>query len=322
MEKYWIVALGETYHIATSEGFLWSPKLTKAGRRNVGYENMNVAQVGDIVFTCVDQHIKDIGIVIQSSYSRVAPEYSTFNNWANMDGHALRIDWFHPKQDIFLKNYIDLINKINSSPSPFVKQKNKSELSTIGLKQQYLIEISKEYANFFFEKLSIENKVNDIKLELDKLLVQEIVEKDTSAIPVNTTKKALVDIRTAQLKFTENLLKIEKVCRVTNTLYDFDKIKDRYLIASHIKRWVDCTREERVDGNNGLLLAPHIDYLFDRYLISFQKDGTMLISEIVKKDAIFEKWNIIEKNVGCFSDKQDFYLKDHRDKFFKKQKES
>lgn len=315
MEKYWIVGLGNTYKIATSESFLWAPNFTKAGKKNAGYENMEVAQIGDLVFSCVDQHIKDIGIVVQKSYPMQTPSYHAFDKWADMNGRAIKVDWYTPKKGIFLKDYISSIKKISSYPSPFAE----SALDTLRLKQQYLIEISNEYANFLFNKLSVENGINDIKLELNKLLLNKVAQEDTRQIPEHTSKNALVKVRTAQLLFSKNLSKIEKGCRVTNTLYDFSKVRDRYLISSHIKPWSECTKEQRVDGNNGLFLAPHIDYLFDRYLISFKKDGTMLISEIIKNDAIFEKWNIIEKNVGNFSNEQDYYLEYHRQQFFKKQ---
>ncbi|MGM5000125.1 HNH endonuclease [Tardiphaga sp. 538_B7_N1_4] len=38
------------------------------------------------------------------------------------------------------------------------------------------------------------------------------------------------------------------------------------------------TATERLDGANGLLLAPHVDRLFDRGLISFQASGEVLVS--------------------------------------------
>ncbi|MFQ5564221.1 MAG: hypothetical protein ACE5FO_11705, partial [Parvularculaceae bacterium] len=36
--------------------------------------------------------------------------------------------------------------------------------------------------------------------------------------------------------------------------------------------------EERLDGNNRLLLVPHVDKLFDIGLISFERDGKVLVS--------------------------------------------
>lgn len=50
------------------------------------------------------------------------------------------------------------------------------------------------------------------------------------------------------------------------------------LRASHIKPWCDSSDRERLDPDNGLLLAVHIDVLFDGGLISFADDGKMLVS--------------------------------------------
>ena len=51
------------------------------------------------------------------------------------------------------------------------------------------------------------------------------------------------------------------------------------LRASHIKPWALCTDDdERLDVFNGLLLAPHLDALFDVGLITFDFDGVVRIS--------------------------------------------
>jgi len=52
------------------------------------------------------------------------------------------------------------------------------------------------------------------------------------------------------------------------------------LRASHIKPWAECqSDDERLDVFNGLLLAPHVDALFDGGWISFSDKGAVLISE-------------------------------------------
>lgn len=56
------------------------------------------------------------------------------------------------------------------------------------------------------------------------------------------------------------------------------------LRASHIKAWSKSTNGERLDPYNGLLLAAHIDALFDRHLISFCDEGMLLISGRVSPD--------------------------------------
>ena len=51
------------------------------------------------------------------------------------------------------------------------------------------------------------------------------------------------------------------------------------LRASHAKPWVVCDSDaERLDVFNGLLLAPHLDALFDQFLLSFDEHGRVLIS--------------------------------------------
>ena len=59
------------------------------------------------------------------------------------------------------------------------------------------------------------------------------------------------------------------------------------LRASHIVPWADCTDAQRLDVYNGLLLSALWDAAFDRGLISFADDGTVLanlkLSETARK---------------------------------------
>jgi predicted restriction endonuclease len=48
--------------------------------------------------------------------------------------------------------------------------------------------------------------------------------------------------------------------------------------ASHIVPWKDGKSKQRLDQYNGLWLIPNLDRLFDRHLISFQEDGSLLVS--------------------------------------------
>jgi len=58
------------------------------------------------------------------------------------------------------------------------------------------------------------------------------------------------------------------------------------LRASHAKPWADANDAERLDPANGLPLAVHLDALFDAGLISFDSDGSMMISPRLGKDTI------------------------------------
>ncbi|RQR29570.1 HNH endonuclease [Burkholderia sp. Bp9143] len=108
------------------------------------------------------------------------------------------------------------------------------------------------------------------------------------------------------------MLSVEHRCRVTG-------ITDKtHLIASHIKPWRLCERDEHWDGNNGLLLAPHVDHLFDKGRISFADDGTMLISRFQDR-SIMRAWGLPEVvNVGGFNAGQRRYLEIHREVIFER----
>lgn len=53
------------------------------------------------------------------------------------------------------------------------------------------------------------------------------------------------------------------------------------LRASHAKPWKDSSDAEHLDVYDGLLLAVHLDALFDRGLLTFAHDGTAPSSPLV-----------------------------------------
>ena len=58
------------------------------------------------------------------------------------------------------------------------------------------------------------------------------------------------------------------------------------LRASHIKPWAGCADDdERLDVFNGLLLAPHVDALFDGGWISFEDSGAVIVSGALPAEA-------------------------------------
>lgn len=92
------------------------------------------------------------------------------------------------------------------------------------------------------------------------------------------------------------------------------------LRASHIKPWAKCqSDDERLDVFNGLLLAPHIDALFDGGWISFSDQGCLLVSEALPSAAkanlgVSQAWAIRNLKPAHAS-----YLRFHRDYEFRKE---
>ena len=124
-------------------------------------------------------------------------------------------------------------------------------------------------------------------------------------------KENLVKSRRGQGIFKSNVYLVENRCRVTGIT-----IK-QHLIASHIKPWSKSDDKEKIDGFNGLLLAPHIDHLFDKGFISFEDNGKLLISPKLSNAVLIKLGVPTSMNVGAFNANQCKYLQYHRKKTFR-----
>jgi len=129
---------------------------------------------------------------------------------------------------------------------------------------------------------------------------------------ITTTEKLqLKKSRIGQGLFKANVRLVESACRVTGVT------QISMLRASHIKPWKDADDTEKIDGFNGLLLAPHVDHLFDRGFITFEEQGDMLLSPTLNPE-VLDKWKIPRMtNVGKFTDEQNNYLSYHHENVFK-----
>lgn len=120
--------------------------------------------------------------------------------------------------------------------------------------------------------------------QLSKALPNELLrtfEKTVASLPKTTETERLVVQRVGQNLFRDGLLDLwEARCAVTGLAVP------ALLRASHIKPWADCeTDAERLDVYNGILLAPHLDAVFDRGFITVQDDGAIVVSAALDADA-------------------------------------
>ena len=148
-----------------------------------------------------------------------------------------------------------------------------------------------------------------LKSDIYKLEKRLASETDSNK---RTEIETLIKARLGQGSFRQKLLKLYPICPLT----DLDV--QSLLIASHIKPWSKCNNEERLDPFNGLMLAPHIDALFDSGLITFDADGTIKISPKIDLEN--------QKRLGIFPDMQlkiepesEKYFEYHRNHVFQKE---
>lgn len=306
---YWWVNHKQTHKEEILGGYIWSPKKNTNGARNNSYDNMPKTSVGDTVFSFAFAEIRAIGQVVEACISSPKPdEFGDKGDYWDNEGWLVKVKWTILDKPFRAKDNISKIAPLLPNKySPIQKNGN-------GNQSCYLASISEELAHLLLE---LSNKDFAIREELgfdeesDELdnKIEEQLKLDDSVS--QTEKEQLIKARRGQGKFRRNLEAIESTCRVTGLS---DK---RFLIASHCKPWRDSNNQEKLDGNNGLLLSPHLDKLFDRGFISIEENGDLLVANYSIIKAL-RAWGVpYPLNLGSFNYTQLAYLKYHREHVFK-----
>ena len=85
------------------------------------------------------------------------------------------------------------------------------------------------------------------------------------------------------------------------------------LISSHIVSWSECNDDERLDVENGILLSPNVDALFDKHFISFTNNGKLVLSNRINEEKLVAL-GIPSDAVIPISEGMKKYLDKHREK--------
>ena len=298
--NFWWVNHNQTHKQEIGGGYIWSPKTNKDGARNQFYINLTEARNNDIVFSYANGEIGAIGTVVKEHATADRPtEFgSTGQRW-NIDGWLVRIRWISLDRPLVPIRFIAEIRDLLPAKYSPITQAGK------GNQGCYLASITDELGLFLTSKAY---EANDyFRIALDDHEERKVGDQ---SIP-ETEKDQLIKARRGQGLFRDRLADIENRCRLTGV----DDI--RFLTASHIKPWRDCNNSEKLDGNNGLFLSPHVDRLFDRGWISFNKSGEILCANPLARRVMIS-WNLDPtNNVGVFSETQDQYLAFHRSNIYK-----
>lgn len=311
--RYWWVNQNQTFRQEIGGGYLWSPKRNKNGHRNPFYESMREVAPGDIVFSYCDTRIVALGIV--SGYCRESPKPEEFGtagtNWSQI-GWRGSVRWQRISNAIRPKDHIARLRPhLTSKYAPLTPEGN-------GLQSVYLTQVSAGFGSALFTLIGDQaSSVADFGRELSKVerdspaLERDVeewerrVELAIAADPAirEREKTALVQARRGQGVFRDNVRLIERACRITKV----ERMK--HFIASHIQPWRDSGNQQRLDGENGLLLTPTIDHLFDKGFISFEDSGRLIVAPVadlgsLKRMGIGPATNV---NVGAFSEGQRRY---------------
>jgi len=158
-----------------------------------------------------------------------------------------------------------------------------------------------------------------LKLVEKKLLpYEEILEKEkeySDHFEEKNDKKYVYSWKASRYKqgeFRERQLNYWNSCSVTG--YENHK----FLIASHIKPWKDCTPSEALVPVNGLLLIPNLDKAFDNGFISFDTKGEILISQFLSPSDLnhLNIKNEMKLRKDKYNKYFDSYMNYHRENVF------
>lgn len=316
--KYWWVNQNQTYKHERAGGYLWSPKTKSNGVKNPFYDTMTQVQHGDIVFSFKSQHIPSVGIIKSKCYEATKPaEFGTAGaNWTRV-GWKVDVEYVELSSQIRPKDHIEVLKSVLPDKySPLT-------LNGDGKQVVYLANVPSDMADVLFGLIGIsENSLlsqahfltysEDEKKEQEEIIIEKEVKANQDID--DTEKNAVIKARRGQGLFRSRLSEIEPQCRITQVS------NPNHLIASHIKPWAKCeNNEERLDGNNGLMLAPQIDHLFDRGYISFADNGDLLVSAYADLNSLQKMGIEIDSlvNVGPFNAQQSLYLSYHRTEIFR-----
>jgi len=313
--RYWWVNQNKTRE-EFIDGYMWSPLSKRNGTSNPYYEFMSETQPGDVVVSYWAGKIQGFGTVAESPQVSPKPPYRQRETWAER-GWQVEVN-FGPFPNPFEpRTYIERIK-------PLLPQRNSPLQSNGNGKELYLTEISGHFFSLLCEIGGNANQVGDsqnsdlgtspdVKFVASESLddEHEMVIKGRTDFTGPLEKERIQKSRRGQGVFRQNVRAIERTCRVTGVR------QARHLRASHIKPWRLCDDIEKLDGNNGLLLSPHVDQLFDGGWISFSDNGDLLLSKRLDK-SVLSSWQIpASLNVGTFNEEQKRHLAFHRERVFK-----
>jgi putative restriction endonuclease len=315
--RFWWVNQNQTFEHEVAGGYLWSPKFNQNGNRNPFYEFMKEVVPGDVVFSFAGTRIPAMGIVASHAYEAPKPlEFGQTGAYWDKIGWRVDVRFTALVNTIRPADHIDRLR-------PYLPGRYSPLQSTgAGMQGVYLTSLPELLAHQLIDLIGSEARaaiqswrVNDVSEDVFRGQAEweehqiEIVRQGPAG---STEKLALILARQGQGMFRDRVARIERKCRVTGIA------KPEHLRASHTKPWRDATDEERLDGENGFLLSPDVDHLFDRGFLSFEDSGKVLVSPVADT-ASLDRMGLaiaLSGNVGAFSDGQRKYLNWHRENIF------
>ncbi len=286
--------------------YIWAPD-----DRYYHHKFVKEIRKDDIIFIYHKTNIIAISKAVENARRMLRPEFR-HTNWGE-DGYNVDLEIINLEFLVKPYNHSEEIKKFKENEGKYFPFKEDGFIV-----QGYTYKISTEFAKYLFSLVKLygnerlvqeyNNKIENYQLEdMEKNILYIEEEKCITG----EEKESIIKVRINQNIFRQKLLNLEcKLCGFSN---------EKLLIASHIKPWSESDDIEKLHIYNGFLFCPHHDKVFDKFLISFEDSGKIIISQKLSvEDRIL--LNLRDDMKIKLSDGNKKYLKWHREKFFEQNK--
>jgi len=295
---YW-VNQGKTYKEEKEGGYLWARTYNSSGNSVFHWKNMTKLNPGDIVLNYSKGFIIGYCIIQSKYFLATQPDKYKVDDIREQKGYMVDAKYFLFSKPIDIETvYYKIAHYLPSKYSPLNRTSNSSRIKA---NQGYLYELNENIIKAVFSTTNV--NFDDIK--------EPVNQGKRNIFNTNkpTTKEGLITSRVGQGEYRNLLLKRWNYkCAINGT-----SIKE-ILIASHIVPWRESNDHERLDVDNGLLLSPIYDALFDKYLISFDDDGGILLSSSIDINEFYMLGVKGTEKIAGLTYGNKEYLKRHREK--------
>jgi putative restriction endonuclease len=308
--RHWWANHGKSLQQEMDGGYLWLSKKNKNSAQAESEGNITRAMPGDVIFSCAEAAICAVGIVLARAHEAPRPAEPE----AVDDQRDETLGWQLPVRFLALRT--PLHPKDHAAALAAVLPKRHSPLQANGADNGALdlAAVPEPMAAVLRRLLgaqvdSAERRIKDsVGPEFSDDVAEAWLQHRSDLGWLK--KETLIRARRGHGQYRQELEKVETGCRLTGL------IDRRHLRASHIKPWCVASDDEKLDPNNGLLLSPHAEHLFDRGYISFTDQGELMVSKFLNP-VVLSDWGLKESiKPKPFNAKQCVYLAYHRNRVF------
>ncbi|HEY6482725.1 MAG TPA: HNH endonuclease signature motif containing protein [Steroidobacteraceae bacterium] len=311
-ERFWWVNHSDACRWERTGEYLWFAKHSHGSVRHESAKNVLRVLPGDVFFSFTGDVIDAIGVVLGTARDAARPAELHADTPHDSAGSG----WLLPVRFMALErpfrpeaHCAEMTANLprQSGNGPFGAERNpRVQLSAV---PQRIVDTLRELLSGEIERI-VETIVEAVGQRLADDAAEELLQRRSDLSPLQ--RSDLLKARHGKGPFRDQLESLEQACRITRLL---DR---RHLKAVHIKPWHRCADREMLDGNNGLLMSPHVGDLFVRGYLSFADHGEMLISRELNP-AVLASWALpVPFCAGTFNADQCRYLDFHRREVFER----